>query len=96
MRARDRSATSLISFLLHSHVTLQVPSSRPLHRARFEAPPLSPARARPIKATEALFPTGGAPPPPPLVLEATHWQIDGFFRQFSYKCHQNRVAYVGD
>ena len=29
-------------------------------------------------------------------LEATQGQMDGFFSQFPYKCHQNRVAYVGD
>jgi len=29
-------------------------------------------------------------------LEATQGQIDGFFRQLPYKCHQNRVASVGD
>ena len=26
---------------------------------------------------------------------ATQWQFDGFFRQLSYNCHQNRVAFVG-
>ena len=29
-------------------------------------------------------------------LEATQGQIDGFFSQLPYKCHQNRVAHVGD
>ena len=29
-------------------------------------------------------------------LEATQGQIDGFFGQLPYKCHQNRVASVGD
>jgi len=29
-------------------------------------------------------------------LEATQGQIDGFFSQLPYKCHQNRVASVGD
>ena len=29
-------------------------------------------------------------------VEATQGQIDGFFRQLPYKCHQNRVASVGD
>ena len=29
-------------------------------------------------------------------LEATQVQIDGFFSQLPYKCHQNRVASVGD
>ena len=29
-------------------------------------------------------------------LEATQGQIDGFFNQLPYKCHQNRVAPVGD
>ena len=28
--------------------------------------------------------------------EATQGQIDGFFSQLPYKCHQNRVASVGD
>ena len=28
-------------------------------------------------------------------LEATHGQMDGFFSQHPYKCHQNRVAFVG-
>ena len=28
-------------------------------------------------------------------LEATQGQMDGFFGQFPYKCHQNRVASVG-
>jgi len=28
-------------------------------------------------------------------LEATQGQMDGFFSQLPYKCHQNRVAYVG-
>jgi len=30
------------------------------------------------------------------VLEATQGQIHGLFSQHPYKCHQNRVAYVGD
>ena len=29
-------------------------------------------------------------------LEATQGQIDGFCSQLPYKCHQNRVASVGD
>ena len=29
-------------------------------------------------------------------LETTNGQMDGFFSQLSYKCHQNRVASVGD
>ena len=29
-------------------------------------------------------------------LETTPRQIDGFFCQLPYKCHQNRVAFVGD
>ena len=29
-------------------------------------------------------------------LESTQVQIDGFFSQLPYKCHQNRVASVGD
>ena len=29
-------------------------------------------------------------------LEATQGQIDCFFSQLPYKCHQNRVASVGD
>ena len=29
-------------------------------------------------------------------LEATQGQIDGFFSQLPHKCHQNRVAFVGD
>ena len=29
-------------------------------------------------------------------LEATHGQMDVFLSQLQYKCHQNRVAYVGD
>ena len=29
-------------------------------------------------------------------LEATQGQKDGFFSQLPYKCHHNRVAYVGD
>jgi len=29
-------------------------------------------------------------------LEETQGQMDGFFSQLSYKCHQNRVASVGD
>jgi hypothetical protein len=29
-------------------------------------------------------------------LEATQGQIDGFFSELIYKCHQNRVASVGD
>jgi hypothetical protein len=29
-------------------------------------------------------------------LEATQWQIDGFFCQPPCKCHQNRVASLGD
>jgi hypothetical protein len=29
-------------------------------------------------------------------LEATQGQIDGFFSQFPYEYHQNRMAYVGD
>jgi len=29
-------------------------------------------------------------------LESTQGQIDGFFSQLPYKCHQNRVASVGD
>ena len=29
-------------------------------------------------------------------LEATQGQLDGFFSQLPYKCHQNRVASVGD
>ena len=29
-------------------------------------------------------------------LEATQGQMDGFFSQLPYKCHQNRVASVGD
>ena len=29
-------------------------------------------------------------------MEATQGQIDGFFSQLPYKCHQNRVASVGD
>jgi len=29
-------------------------------------------------------------------LEATQVQIDGFLSQLPYKCHQNRVASVGD
>ena len=29
-------------------------------------------------------------------LEATQGQIDSFFSQLPYKCHQNRVASVGD
>ena len=28
--------------------------------------------------------------------EATQGQIDGFLSQLSYKCHQNRVASLGD
>ena len=28
--------------------------------------------------------------------EATQGQNDGFFSQLPYKCHQNRVASVGD
>ena len=33
---------------------------------------------------------------PRTILEATQGQIDGFFSQLPYKCHQNRVASVGD
>ena len=29
-------------------------------------------------------------------LEGTQGHIGGFFSQLPYKCHQNRVAYVGD
>ena len=29
-------------------------------------------------------------------LETTQGQIDGFFSQLPHKCHQNRVASVGD
>jgi len=29
-------------------------------------------------------------------LETTQGQMDGFFSQLPYKCHQNRVASVGD
>ena len=29
-------------------------------------------------------------------LEATQGQFEGFFSQLPYKCHQNRVASVGD
>ena len=29
-------------------------------------------------------------------LEATQGHIDGFFSQLPYKCHQNRVASLGD
>ena len=29
-------------------------------------------------------------------LEATPRQVDGFFSQLPYKCHQNRMASVGD
>ena len=29
-------------------------------------------------------------------LKATQGQIDGFFSQLPYECHQNRVASVGD
>ena len=32
----------------------------------------------------------------PSTLEATHGQNDSFFSQLPYKCHQNRVASVGD
>jgi len=32
----------------------------------------------------------------PPALEATQGQMDGFFSQPPYKCHQNRVASVGD
>ena len=31
-----------------------------------------------------------------LALDATQGQIRGFLSQLSYKCHQNRVAFVGD
>ena len=33
---------------------------------------------------------------PSTTLEATQGQIDGFFSQLPYKCHQNRVASGGD
>jgi len=33
---------------------------------------------------------------PDTTLEATQGQIDGFFSQLPYKCHQNRVVSVGD
>ena len=29
-------------------------------------------------------------------LEATQGQMDGFFSQLPYRCHQNRVASVGN
>ena len=33
---------------------------------------------------------------PASTLEAAQGQMDGFFSQLPYKCHQNRVASVGD
>ena len=36
------------------------------------------------------------PPRLNTALEATQGQMDGFFSQLPYKCHQNRVASVGD
>jgi len=36
------------------------------------------------------------PPETQPALEATQGQIDGFFSQLPYKCHQNRVTSVGD
>ena len=36
------------------------------------------------------------PIPQIATLEATQGQIDGFFSQPAYKCHQNRVTSVGD
>ena len=40
---------------------------------------------------------GGVPPCIPYAaLEATQGQIDGFFSKLPCKCHQNRVASVGD
>jgi len=32
----------------------------------------------------------------PPALKATQGQMDGFFSSLPYKCHQNRVASVGD
>jgi len=40
---------------------------------------------------DGMFDTNGY-----TTLEATQWQIDGFFSQLPCKCHQNRVASVGD
>ena len=40
-------------------------------------------------------PGGAAPPETGTTLETTRGQIDGFFSQLPYKCHQNRVATVG-
>ena len=44
--------------------------------------------------SSAATPRGHAPPSP--ALEATQRQMDGFFSQLPYTCHQNRLTSVGD
>ena len=41
-------------------------------------------------------PGGGPNALPEATLEVTPGQIDGFFSQLPYNCHQNRMASVGD
>jgi len=48
----------------------------------------------PAYPPSAPWPDAFAKSPP--TLEATQGQIDGFFSQIPCKCHQNRVASVGD
>ena len=53
--------------------------------------PMRPCKSGP-GMDKALRPTGTTL----ATLEATQGQIDGFFSQLPYTCHQNRVASVGD
>ena len=50
----------------------------------------------PLYIASRLVRCGEVPGEMQSTLEATQGEMDGFFSQLPYKCHQNRVASVGD
>ena len=66
------------------------------------APELPPGRLRVAYSKDgmpkyfSLWAKGLAASGNSTALETTQGQIHGFFSQIPYKCHQNRVASVGD
>ena len=74
------------------------PEHRVLARARGTRPLQERRRLLPLPVRRADGPPlrPRSPLPLPAAVEATQGQIDGLFSRLPYKCHQNRVAYVGD
>ena len=74
--------------------TRSVAWAPPIHRAaqshsQFQMPPRRLLSVKAPKRIKKLGVTASAKP-------VTQGQIDGLFSQLPYKCHQNRVASVGD